>query len=126
LGALWHKSEWYPEAIEKLPAVKQIAERIMHFASGISLGGVLITRIAAGKSVRPHVDRGWHASYYDKYAVQIAAHPMQAFCFDDGSHVTACGDMYSFDNSQTHWVTNSSPEERVTIIVCVRPLSKSN
>jgi aspartyl/asparaginyl beta-hydroxylase (cupin superfamily) len=81
---------------------------------------VLITRIPAGATCRPHVDPGWHARAHDKYAVQITSAPGQAFCFDCERLESRPGDVYWFDNQFTHWVENPTPYERVTMIVCVR------
>lgn len=114
-----HDSVWYPAA-SFLPSLKPMIYDLMRFVEGERLGGVLITRIPPGGEVRPHVDAGWHAGYYDKFAIQVKGHPKQAFCFEGEAHITVPGDIYSFDNSHTHWVTNDSLEERITLIVCIR------
>lgn len=108
------------ESSELLPEVKKHARAIMGLVNGDALGGVLITRIPPGCRVHPHVDRGWHAETYEKFALQIAAHPQQAFCYEDGEHVTAPGDLFWFHNQASHWVLNDSPVERITMIVCVK------
>ena len=113
-----HDSIWYPAA-EVLP-VRDIVFPLMAAVRGEKLGGVLVTRIKPGQMCRPHTDPGWHARHFDKYAVQIEADPAQAFHFEGESLVTAPGDVYWFDNSHTHWVTNNSPRDRVTMIVCIR------
>lgn len=68
----------------------------------------------------PHVDGGWHAEYYAKYAVQLKGGAKQAFHFEACSLVTEPGDLYTFDNSQLHWVTNDGDEDRITLIICIR------
>jgi len=113
-----HESTWYPSA--DLLHVKQLVLDVMRYVSGTALGGVLITRIPAGKQVYPHADQGWHARHYEKFALQIRGNERQAFCFDDEQLVTFPGDLYSFDNAHRHWVRNESAEDRVTMIVCVR------
>lgn len=114
-----HESVWL-DAATHLPDAKFHARAIMSLVGGDALGGVLITRIPPGKQVYPHIDQGWHAKYYDKFALQIAGHPQQAFCYEDGSHVSATGDLFWFHNQASHWVTNDSPCERITMIVCVK------
>lgn len=114
-----HDSVWYASS-DVLPEVKEIVYPLMAMVKGERLGGVLITRIPAGHSVAPHVDLGWHASQYQKFAVQIESHQQQAFCYSDGDHVTAPGDVFWFDNSKEHWVTNNSPVSRITMIVCIQ------
>jgi hypothetical protein len=113
-----HESFWYPAA--DLLGIKPLCLDIMRLANGVELGGVLITRIPPGKQCRPHVDHGWHASRYEKYGVQITSAPGQEFCFDDQRLETRPGDLFWFNNQFTHWVTNDTPYERVTMIVCIR------
>lgn len=113
-----HESSWYPAA--DLLHVKPFVLDIMRLVEGTQLGGVLITRIPPGKQVYPHIDRGWHARYYEKYAVQIRGNDKQAFRFDDEELVTRTGDFYSFDNSFRHHVVNDSYEDRITMIICIR------
>lgn len=114
-----HEAVWYP-VVEKIPSVKELADEVMEKVNGKVLGGVLITRVPAGKQVYPHVDQGWHAVSHDKFAVQIAGNAEQSFCFDDASLVALPGEMYSFNNQAPHWVLNPSAEDRITLIVCAR------
>lgn len=114
-----HDSVWYP-AWKRLPALRPIIFEVMRFVDGERLGGVLITRIPPGSQVHPHRDLGWHAGYYDKFAVQVAAHEKQAFHFEGEELVTEPGDLFTFDNSKTHWVTNDSDIDRITLIICIR------
>lgn len=114
-----HESVWY-HCVSQLPSVIPIALEVMRLVEGERLGMVLITRIPAHKQCYPHRDAGWHARYYDKYAVQLSSAPGQAFCFEGESLSAAPGEIYSFDNSKVHWVTNDSDFDRMTLIVCVR------
>lgn len=114
-----HDSVWYP-AYDALPEVSPIVFGLMASLQGERLGGVLITKIPPGGICEPHIDTGWHAEYYDKYAVQLESHPLQAFHFEGESFSARPGDVYWFDNSQTHWVTNESDFDRMTMIVCIR------
>lgn len=113
-----HDAFWYPAA--DTLGVKPMCLDIMRAVGGVELGGVLITRIPAGASCKPHTDPGWHARRYQKFAVQIAAAPGQRFHFEDESLESKPGDLFWFDNQHTHWVTNDTPYERVTMIVCIR------
>jgi hypothetical protein len=114
-----HESVWYPVA-EKLPSVKTIASQLMEHVQGERLGGILITRIPAGKEVYPHVDRGWHAEHYEKFGIQVKGDPNQAFCFEDGELSARDGEAYWFHNTVPHWVRNQSDRERITLIVTLR------
>lgn len=119
-----HDAVWW-DAIEKLPAVAPLVFELMHRVQGERLGMVLITRQPAGATCYPHVDRGWHAKHYDKFAIQLASAPGQAFHVQapgckPQSLQTKAGDCFMFNNSFPHWVTNESTEARMTMIVCIR------
>lgn len=113
-----HDSVWYPCA--DVLGIKPMCLDIMRGINGVELGGVLITRIPAGKECKPHIDPGWHARRYEKYAVQITSAPGQEFCFEDQKLETKPGDLFWFDNQYTHWVTNPTEYERVTMVICIR------
>lgn len=114
-----HVSIWYP-VVDKLP-LKSLVAQVCEEVGAKELGGVLITRIPVGSSVKPHIDRGWHASYYThKYGLSVEANDKQAFCFEKKQLVTKPGDLFQFDNSQLHWVTNDSDKPRITIIICTK------
>lgn len=114
-----HESYWLDSA-DLLPEAKTHSRVIMGLVRGDALGGILITRIPPGRKVHPHRDLQWHAKEYDKFALQIESHQQQAFCFEEGQHITAPGDLYWFNNQETHWVLNDSPIARITMIVCVK------
>lgn len=117
-GSQPHDSVWY-ESADLLP-VRELVMPLMGAVKGEQLGGVLITRIPPGAHCKPHTDPGWHARHYEKFAIQIASAPGQLFCFDGQYLESKPGDIFWFDNSQTHWVTNPTPYERITLIACIR------
>lgn len=114
-----HISVWYPEA-HIIPAVFDLVWKVFKHVGGEKLGGVLITKIPPGGRVEPHIDSGWHASYYEKFAVQLLGNDKQAFHFEGYSLSAKPGELYTFDNSKTHWVTNDSDSDRMTLIICIR------
>lgn len=118
LDRVEHESVWYPAA-DVLPVKDLIFELMAHF-KGERLGGVLITKIPAGQECKPHVDGGWHAGYYEKFGIQIASAPGQFFCFEGEALETKPGDVFWFDNAHTHWVTNPTPYDRITLIVTLK------
>jgi hypothetical protein len=113
-----HDARWHAPA--HILGVKAVCLDIMRLVGGSILGGVLITRIPPGRTCKPHHDSGWHADAHDKFALQITSAPGQLFCFDGESLEAMPGDLYSFKNEHTHWVTNPTEYERITMIVCVR------
>lgn len=113
-----HESRWYP-AWQVLTELQPLIFDTMRFVHGEKLGGVLITKIPPGATCEPHIDRGWHAEYHEKFAISLKAAPKQAFCFEDGQYESKPGDLWTFNNSFKHWVTNDSDTERITLIICV-------
>jgi hypothetical protein len=113
-----HDAHWYPAA--DVLGIKEICHDIMRLVMGVELGGVLITRIPPGAMCKPHNDIGWHAQRYEKFALQITSAPGQRFHFEGESLETKPGDLFWFDNQFTHWVTNDTQYERITMIVCIR------
>lgn len=116
-----HESSWYP-CISKIPAAWSLARKVYRRVGGKKLGGILITRIPPGGEVKPHIDSGWHAEHYEKFAIQIKGNKDQAFCFAGESLSPLPGDLYTFNNSRLHWVRNDSDEERITLIMCIRTI----
>lgn len=117
-----HTSVWYEQFGEAfLNPIKSLAADIMEMVGADQLGGVLVTRIPPGGSVKPHKDSGWHAEHYsEKFGLSIEANDRQAFCFDTCNLITKPGDLFYFDNSRTHWVINNSTSDRITAIFCTR------
>ncbi len=112
-----HDSAWYPAAAV-LP-VRELIFPLMAQVQATRLGGVLITRIPPGHQVRPHTDPGWHARFYEKFAISIEAAPGQVFHVEDEQLETQPGECFWFDNAYQHWVLNPTPYERVTLIICM-------
>jgi hypothetical protein len=113
-----HESVWYPCA-DVIP-VKPLVYDLMRFVEGERLGGVLITRIPPGGQVYPHVDRGWHAETYRKFCIQVQSAPGQLFAFECDELEARPGDLYEFRNEYLHTVTNPTPHDRVSLIVCIQ------
>ncbi len=114
-----HDSVWYPEYY-KLPELRPIVFWLMNHVQGERLGGVLITKIPPGGKIAPHIDRGWHAGYYEKYFIPIQNDDGAVFGFEDGVIAPKLGEVYWFRNDNLHWVENNSSRDRIALIVCIR------
>ena len=116
-----HRAVFYP-AWHSLVAVHDIVFSLMRVVKAVELGGILITRIPAGGSVKPHHDRGsWHAEFFNrKCYVIIKANEHCVNRFEDEEVVMKTGEVYLFNNLVTHSVTNGGDSERITLIVCMR------
>lgn len=114
-------STWYP-AWKRLPALWPIYHKVAMVVAAEECGGVLITRIPAGRMVYAHNDRGsWHAEHYTtKVWMPIKANAgCVNYCVDE-SVVMRPGDAWSYSNLEMHAVENGGDTERVCLIMCFR------
>lgn len=118
-----HFPVFYP-AWHALPALHSLVFKVMDLVKPhpTALGGILITKIPAGKEVKPHHDRGgWHAEFYDTkvYVVLKGNDKCVNYC-EDESMAMETGDAVVFNNLLTHSVENRGDTDRMTLIVCLR------
>lgn len=111
-----HKSTW----LKNLPQVKEVCDQLMEMLEGEQLGGVLLTKLPPYAKIRPHMDQGWHAEYYDKYYVAVKNKKGAVFCFEKGTIEPNEGEVYAFRNDVLHWVENNSDQDRFAMIVCIK------
>lgn len=114
-----HIPEWN-KTIDYLPSAKKLIFDLMAKVYGEMLGGVFIYKVEPGKQVYPHVDRGWHPEFYDKYNVCLQSNPKAAFCYQNEKFVQKQGDIHFFENEILHWVVNDGDTDHIIMIVCIR------
>jgi len=114
-----HESVWYP-ATYALPQVKPLIQALIARVDGERLGRVLITRVAPGKKIDPHVDGGSHAAYYDRFHLVLQSSPGTTFRAGEEIVYMPPGTIWWFDNSKEHEVINGGSEDRIHMIVDIR------
>ena len=113
-------SEWYPESL-KLPAAKDMAEKVCSAVGAIQMGGHYVIKLDPGKKVYPHSDFSWHSTYYNKYMVILKAQPGVVFGWErSGFFTPETGDLWNFENDTVHWVRNDSDEAMLIATFSVR------
>lgn len=113
-------SEWYPESL-KLPAAKDMAERVCQTVGAIQMGGHYIIKLGPGKKVYPHRDFSWHSTYYNKYLVVLKTQPGVVFGWErSGNMIPEVGDLWNFENDTVHWVNNDSEDDMLIATFSVR------
>lgn len=118
-----HESIWQPAAA-MLPQVRPLVFDLMYRVEGERIGRVLITRLAPGAMITPHVDGGAHAAYYDRYHITLQNMEGSTFkCGDEEVHMQT-GSIWWFDNGVEHSVVNESLDDRLTLIVDIRTMRK--
>lgn len=114
-----HESVNYP-AWSTLPEAQGMIFDLMRRVRGIRLGRVMITRLAPGKKIDPHVDSGDHAAYYDRFHIILQNHPGSIFRAGNESITARAGEVWWFNNAIEHEVKNNSAEDRLTMIVDIK------
>lgn len=114
-----HTSIWLPGAA-LIPAVRDLHATVTPLRA--EAGGVLITRIPAGKQVYAHHDRGsWHAEWFThKVWIPLRANDR---CVNHVEHEHAVwrpGEAWTHDNLRVHSVENQGATERIVLICCFR------
>lgn len=112
---------FYP-AWSALPHLRPIVFGLMARCEAVQLGGVLITRVPAGKQVAPHSDKGrWHPTFFNtKIYVVLASSPACYNTCEDETVVMAPGEAWVFDNLKLHSTVNAGETDRMTLIVSLR------
>jgi hypothetical protein len=109
----------YPAMFE-LPQARQLIFALMARVEGERLGRCMITKLAPGRVITPHVDQGAPATYYDRFHIVLHSTPGCVFrAGDEKVHMDA-GEVWWFDNKQEHEVLNYGSDDRVHLIVDIR------
>ena len=110
----------YP-AWEKLPQARQIVFDLMRAVEASQLGRVIITKLKPGAKITPHVDGGAPAEFYKRYQVALQSLPGAMFKIGDETVNFNTGDVWLIDNRTEHSVLNNSTDDRIVMIVDIRP-----
>lgn len=116
-----HFAVWYPGA-KKLGRALSVVRHLMWVIEADYIGGVLITKIPAGRSILPHSDAGsWHAEFMNVKVYIPLQTNLDCVNICEDEHVSMmAGDAWTFDNLKTHSVVNSGKQDRITLIVSLR------
>lgn len=106
-------------AWSRLP-VKDMVLNLMRAVGGVQLGRAIISRLAPGASITPHVDEGAPATFYQRHQIMLQCLPGVVFRTGDEKVQMKTGDAWWFDNRVEHEVVNNSADDRIALIVDIR------
>lgn len=109
----------YP-AFAKLPQARLLIFGLMRLVEGVTLGRVIITKLAPGKKITPHVDGGAPATYFSRYQIVLQSLPGALFTIGDETVNFESGEVWLIDNKKEHSVVNNSRDDRIVMIVDIR------
>ncbi len=116
-----HESVWWPAA-DKMPALLPIVADLAASVHASRIGGVLITKIPAGKRILPHCDRGfWHAEHHNcKIYLCLKGNDRCVTWCEDERVVMKAGEAWIFDNLVLHGLENDGEDDRISAIAAMR------
>ncbi len=109
----------YP-AWSELPQIRPIIFDLMRRVEGIQLGRLLITKLAPGKKIPPHVDEGSPVSFYSRYQIALQSLPGAVFKIEDEQVSFRSGEVWKINNAAEHSVVNNSADDRIVIIADIK------
>lgn len=108
-------------AWDVIPGIKPLVLDLMRRVDGMALGRVMISRLAPGKCIAEHIDQGAPATFYNRYHVALQSLPGATNHSGDEAVGYRMGEMWWFDNRAPHSVVNNSADDRIVIVMDVRP-----
>lgn len=107
-------------AWSELPQLRPLIFDLMRLTEATQLGRVIISRLAPGARIAPHVDEGAPATFYQRYQVALQSHPGALFRIEDETVNFASGDAYWINNRAEHEVINNSNDDRIALVIDMR------
>ena len=77
---------------------------------------VMLARLPAGESIKPHIDANPAAKWPHKIHVPLATDPLVVCGFGGMQHHFPLGEAVEVDNLGPHWVRNGSGADRIHLI----------
>ncbi len=114
-----HESVNYPAFFE-LSEAQDLIFNLMRVVKGERLGRVMVTKLAPGKSIAPHVDGGAHAAYFERYHVVLQGYPGSIFRCGGEQVQMLTGEVWWFQNQELHEIVNNSGDDRIHLVVDIR------
>ena len=114
-----HIPVWY-KTIDFLPSAKKLILNLSHKMQSEMIGGCYLYKVSPGHKIFPHIDRGWHPDYFDKFNICLQSNEKSAFVYDDNRLIQKKGDIHFFRNDVNHSVINEGECDHIVMIVCLR------
>lgn len=101
--------------------IRETVFDLMRLIGGTRLGRVIISRLPPGCSIPEHIDQGAPATYYKRFHIALQSLPGALNNSGDETAVYRPGEVWWFDNGAPHSVINNSADDRIVIVVDIRP-----
>ena len=118
-----HPNEWDRPAFHILSEVQSLIFDLMTVVKGRLLGRAIISRMAPGDVIKPHVHEVQFGMprIFDTFQIPLQVDPGVVFGCGDEELYMEPGTAWTFDNQVFHWVRNGSDRDRISLMVDIRP-----
>lgn len=107
-------------AAMQLPHTRALMNKVLGSLNISELGNVLAVAFGPGGYIRPHIDEGVYADYFDRFHICITA-PKGHWLQCDGEYAFPhAGDVFHFNHRVEHSGGNPSDEWRIHLIFDAR------
>lgn len=89
-----------------------------NFPISNELGRIMLVKLHAGGQIKPHIDQGKYADYYDRMHYVVSGE-CDFTCGDETVHMRP-GEAWWFNHRLMHSVVNNGAEDRVHLIIDYR------
>ena len=107
----------------ELPEARSLVNWLVARVQAERIGRVMITKLAPGKGIKPHIDfigENDYCSYYDRFHIAIQSASGMQFYADPETVEMHTGECWWFNNKALHWVQNHSDIDRIHMVIDLR------
>lgn len=109
----------YP-SLKKLPSAKELMWSADHLVHGLEIGRMILVKFKPGGVIRPHIDEGPYADYYERFHISIDSEVGNCFMVDGRYVHMKPGELWWFNHKKTHSVINFSSTPRLHLIIDIK------
>lgn len=111
------------EAFHHLPEVVPFVFGLMSAMQGERLGSILLTRVKPGFFIQLHTDMVGMEKYYDRFHIVVNANKHCFFTCGEETTVMQPGEVWWFDHTKPHSISNDGDSDRIHLIVDIKTRS---
>lgn len=108
-------------AWREIPGIASLVLDMMRRVDGMRLGRCMITRLPPGATIPEHTDQGAPATYFSRYHLALQSPPGAINYSGDEAVQYRMGELWQFDNRVPHKIVNNSADDRIVVVMDVRP-----
>lgn len=110
---------------KEFPLIQSAVFDILGLLHGERLGGVMINRLSPGSTIPLHSDGLASNAYYHRFHLVLQTNDGVTTLIDNELYKMGVGEVWWFDHTKEHTITNNGDTDRIHLIVDIRlPLAE--